>query len=238
MNALMLLALAALSGLLYTQWQHWPPPAPKAPQTTGQPGQAPANRSEAPGAGSLFGPDEEKSAFASVGERPLFLPDRRPPKEEPSPVDGTPTSDEESDPTGWQVTSIFITPEMTRAYLRAAGEDKSVDVEVNAQVDGWTVKSIEKDRVVVERQGKTNTLVLFDYETPDPNARPPTPAARRPQPSRPGASPNARTRRADIDARRQRLRERREAYQDRRRPGARPSRARPNASTPPRMDTP
>lgn len=171
-----------LAGVLTLQWRGWAPdgglPAPPP---------APANAA----GGTEVGPTDvdpmaleppPKEAYASVTERPLFLPERRPPPDEPE--DGPVVEDEplpELD--GVDLTAVVITPAVVSAWVRSADAKGVKRLRLGEDFQGWTVKTIEPARLVLERQGETNELPLRDYA----NAPPPIPPTRLP-PSRRAAA--------------------------------------------------
>ena len=112
--ALSLISLA-LFGVLYSQWRGWPPAAPEAPQPPAVI-EAQQNGDEAPSAADLLTPPPPKEDYASVMERPLFLPDRRPPPEEPEQEDeAEPEALTELD--GMDLTAVVITPSTVSAWV-------------------------------------------------------------------------------------------------------------------------
>ena len=196
-------------GVLYWQWRDWSPdvPAPSpSPAAEALPGV-----SEPPLAGELLAPPPPKEDYASVIERPLFLPDRRPPPDEPEQEDeAEPETLTELD--GMDLTAVVITPTTVSAWIRRPNEREIQRLRLGDDFEGWVVKTIEPDRVVLERQGETDQLVLRDYTKASAMAPPPRmPAARRQPTGRqqqtpatpptadgqaPGAAPPARRQRA------------------------------------------
>jgi len=176
-SALSLLALALL-GLLFLQWRDWPPELPEAPQESAA-GDAQQPQGGAPSADDLLAPPPPKEDYASVAERPLFLPDRRPPPDDPEPDDETlPETLTELD--GMDLTAVVITPSTVSAWVRRPNQRETERLRLGDEFEGWTVKTIEPDRLVLERQGETDQLVLRDYaNAPAFVPPPPTPLARR-----------------------------------------------------------
>jgi hypothetical protein len=180
----LLLALALLlGGVLVLEWHSWSPrdAVPTAPAAAGP---ATAGRDAAStdlGGVALEPPPQED--YASVVERPLFLPERRP----PPPEEAEEPIAEEAPMTeldGVDLTAVVITPAVVSAWVRAPGENEVKRLRLGDEFDGWTVKTIAPDELVLERQGETNRLSLRDYE----NAPPPIPPTRMPDRPRRGAA--------------------------------------------------
>jgi general secretion pathway protein N len=180
--------LAAVVGL---EWLDWPPTPPQGaappPTSSGTPAGA---KTAKPGEG--VPPLEDKDQYAVVMERPLFLPDRRPPPEEPEePEAKKPEID--PDLSKVSLTAVLLTPKDTSAWVEDPEEKVLVRLHLGDELHGWTVKEILGDRLVLVRQGDTDTLVLRDYKNrPQPGrnlpARPRRPPQRTSRPHRPGAA--------------------------------------------------
>lgn len=109
------------------------------------------------------------SSFASVGERPLFSPDRRPPAQS---VDGTGAW------SSFSLSGIIITPQ-SREALVSHGKPPTIAHLAEGQiVEGWTVSAIYPDHVVFRDRLTEHELKLIDKGSPPP----PAPPARRPAP--------------------------------------------------------
>jgi len=176
--ALLLLALLVL------QWRSWSPaPPPLADErTTETAGAALAP----PPAEAVLGPSPAKEEFASVAERPLFLPDRRPPPDEPEqPEELEPEALTELD--GMDLNAVVITLSAVSAWLRRPSSPELVRVRLGDDFEGWTITGIEPDRLLLERQGETDELILRDYR----NAPPQIPPTRRPAVQRRERLPDA-----------------------------------------------
>jgi general secretion pathway protein N len=176
-----------LCGALFLQWRGWPPRLPVAPEAQREPTPAAIE----PLTSSPLEPMPPEEDYASVIERPLFLPDRRPPPPEPeSPEDSGP--EEASDLSNVDLNAVMITPGLISAWVRIPTARDLVKLRIGDDFEGWTVSNIEPDRLVLERQGKVDELILRDY-TNAPAPIPPTrqPRAprqdRRPQPDQPPA---------------------------------------------------
>lgn len=170
--ALSVLALL-LAGVLASQWWGWSPgggvPGPPAVSTQSS---AAEDRpgSTLPDVSLELPPQED---YASVVERPLFLPERRPPAEEDEPEAPAP---ELTELDGTDLTAVVITPALVSAWVRGPNDQEVQRLRLGDDFLGWTVKTIEPDQLVLERQGETNRLLLRDYE----NAPPPIPPTRLP----------------------------------------------------------
>jgi hypothetical protein len=184
MNKLLVGVALLLLGVLLLQWRSWSPaPPPGADAQTASPAGAEpvASRSDA-----LLEPPPAKEEYASVSERPLFLPDRRPPPDEPEQA-------EEPEPLtelgGMDLTAVVITPSTVSAWVRPPTGRETVRLRLGDQFEGWTVQTIESDRVVFERQGNIDELILRDYKNAPPPPRPVPPAAQRQPRVQPGPRP-------------------------------------------------
>jgi general secretion pathway protein N len=185
-----------LVGVLALQWRGWSadalvPAPPAAPAAAASDGAAPVS------ADGLLLEAPPKEDYASVVERPLFLPDRRPPPDEP---EAEPIAEPEqlTELDGLDLTAVVITPTVVSAWVRDPQAPELARLRLGDDFSGWTVKTIEPARLVLERQGETHELHLRDYA----KAPPPIPPTRLPPRAvERGAGPNdpnrARQRRAD-----------------------------------------
>lgn len=180
----MKLLIAAITLLLVTllllQWRDWPPPLPEPPGTPSQ-AELPNGAARPKGTLEPLPPLEE---YASIIERPLFLPDRRPPEEAPDQPDVAPP-EEPTDLAGVDLNAVMITSKVISAWLRAPSSQELVRLRIGDDFEGWTVSRIEPDRLVLERQGEVDELLLRDYANAPPPI-PPTPRAA-PRPRRSGS---------------------------------------------------
>lgn len=165
-----------LSGVLYLQWRDWSPNVPEPAPIPAV--EVRAESGEVPAVGDLLVPPPPKEDYASVTERPLFLPDRRPPPDEPEEED-MPEPEEPSDLAGVDLNAVVITPRVVSAWVRGPREQESIRLRIGDDFEGWTVRTIEPDRLVLERQGETDELTLRDYA----NAPAPIPPTRLPVPA-------------------------------------------------------
>lgn len=171
----------ALGGLLYLQWRDWPPPLP-AQRAPLPPGDTQAATRADPLAG--LSPLEDKEEYAAIKDRPLFRPDRRPHIEGPDAAAAAPP-EEATELNGMDLTGVLLSPTITTAWVKDPSRPAPVRLRPGDTLAGWTVKDIKADRLVLERQGKTDTLLLRDFNAP--GASPPPPALIPAAPQRPAA---------------------------------------------------
>jgi general secretion pathway protein N len=193
---------AVLAVLVGYEWLDWPPKLSQTaddgnkPSSEGVPNaKRPANPLD------LVASLEDREQYAVIMERPLFLPDRRPPADEPDePAAQTPEPD--ANLSRLDLSAVLIAPGETFAWVRDPTEKELLRLRPGDELKGWQVQQILDDRLVLERQGETDTLILRDYKNAPPPvplrppraARQPTGAAQKPNvPPRPGAT-NARSR--------------------------------------------
>jgi hypothetical protein len=179
-KALLALAAMALGGLLYLQWSDWPPPVAvrQAPVPPGQ-----AQPADHPDPTARLSPLEDREEYAAVKERPLFRPERRPPKDEPEVAEEAP-AEEPTDLAGMDLTGVLISPKVNTAWVKEPSQPAPVRVRPGEILAGWTVKEIKADRLLLERQGKTDTLLLREFNAPGTSPPPPPPAPRPPAAAR------------------------------------------------------
>ena len=175
-----------LLGVLFLQWRSWspaPPPSRDAPTSES----AGINSAPIPSE-ALLEPSPAKEAYASVSERPLFLPDRRPSPDEPAEAE-EPEPEALTGLDGMDLNAVVITPSTVSAWVRRPNTRDAVRLRLGDEFEGWTVQTIEPDRLVFERQGDTDELILRDYENA-PSPRPSPPVARRQPRTQPGRAPS------------------------------------------------
>ncbi len=175
MRALFALLALSLAVVLVWQWRDWPPPPPGAAQADAAPPDGKASGQTEENPLDLLTPLGEKDEYAEVTERPLFLPDRRPPTEEPPEKEPAPEPEQASDLARMDLNAVLITPAESSAWVRDPSKQELVRLRLGDDLAGWSVKEILADRLLVERQGETDTLILRDYK----NMPPPTPPPRR-----------------------------------------------------------
>ena len=172
--ALALIGLG-LGGVLFLQWRGWPPEPPAAPPTDTA-AELPAAGEPRQSAGNLL-PPPPREEYASVSERPLFLPDRRPPPDEPE-DEGPVLPEELKELDGVDFSAVVITPDAVKAWITPYSQERDW-LRIGDEIDGWTLTHIGPESLVLERQGETNELLLRDYANAPPPIPPtPPPAAR------------------------------------------------------------
>jgi hypothetical protein len=102
--------------------------------------------------------------FDSVLERPLFSPSRR-----PAPVEegAAPAGGEEFD---YVLKGVLIDIEARIALLSHKGGAGTVRLAEGTKIDGWLLKEVEGDFIVVERNGEERIVELIFQSPPPRNA--------------------------------------------------------------------
>ncbi len=102
--------------------------------------------------------------FDSVLERPLFSPSRRPlPTEEGA----APAVDQDFD---YTLKGVLIDNEARIALLYHKGGAGTVRQAEGTKIDGWLLKEVEADFIVVERNGEEEIVELIFQSQPSRNA--------------------------------------------------------------------
>jgi general secretion pathway protein N len=174
-----MIALLALAAVL--QWRDWPPTLPAVPAAGS------LDLPELPEQPSFTLDDERaRDDYLSVVERPLFLPDRRPPQS-PAPVDNMADGAEvpaDEELTGVDVNAILINTEARRSVwlVDPSQGNELIRKRLGDDFKGWVIKDIEADRVRFERQGRIETLDLLDFSASSQRRLPvrPNSTSRRP----------------------------------------------------------
>jgi hypothetical protein len=182
---------ALVVGLLVLglQWKDWPPEPSRAgldgPVATDD-GAGDESTLEALDA---LETETSKEAYATMVERPLFRPDRQPPPpgDAAEPLSEAPELATSFD--GMDLSAVIITPSLVSAWVKDPSAPKLRRLRIGDDFEGWSVQSILPDRVLLERQGAENALILRNYGQVSP-AEPPMPGQRipprRPRPIGPG----------------------------------------------------
>lgn len=171
-----------LGGVLYLQWSDWPPPArlPPAPAASGET-RAAADSDPLVG----LSPLEDMEEYAAIKDRPLFRPDRRPRVEEPEDATAEAPPEEAAKLDGMDLAGVLLSPAGSMAWVRDPSQPAPVRVRTGEILAGWTVTDIKADRLVLERQGATDTLPLRTFHAPWASP-PPPPAPQAAKKSPPG----------------------------------------------------
>lgn len=110
--------------------------------------------------------------YAEVAQRPLFSPTRQ-----PAPLQATP--DVGGNVNGFFLTSIVVDGGQRLALIQHGRPPVLSRVTEGQSVEGWTVQTIESERVVLQRAGTAQELKLKDRP---PTQRQPGPGSPEPQP--------------------------------------------------------
>lgn len=195
MRAALGILLIGLASLLLVQWWDWPPPPNWRASSAPANGQGEAVPLDVLDETIALDELRDREAYNEIIERPLFLPDRRPPdpdedEEDQAPLDAEAVSIETLD-----LLAIIITPQLAKAWVRQGQATDHTEVRQGEEIAGWTVAEIRGDRLILERQDETGTLELRSYEAQPtspqrtarqgPFSRPGPPKPPRPQPKRP-----------------------------------------------------
>lgn len=180
---------ALLLVILAVQWMLWSPeiaePAADAAPTKPD---APAEE-RTPGSDLLarLASAESKDGYASIVEHPLFRPSRKPePPPEAAPKQESTAERQALDTL--DLSAVLISPSSVSAWVSDPGKPRLQRLRIGDELNGWSVREILEDRVVLERQGERDALLLRDYsKTPPAAVTQPrgTPAAQRRQPRPP-----------------------------------------------------
>jgi hypothetical protein len=168
----------ALLALLILQWKDWPPPPSSIDldETSATDAGAVTEAGQDPLAN--LKPPDDRDNFASITERPLFRPDRKPepPPDETPAATTDPGTNVELDTL--DLSAVMLTPTLASAWVKDPSQPKLQRLRIGDDLEGWSVRDILDDRVLLERQGEEYALILRDYSKATPAA--PTPIPRRP----------------------------------------------------------
>jgi len=184
MRPLLTLVVVVLGGILAWQWAGWPPEPADAPGASEGLGEG-EQRPDVENALARLRPLGERSDYEVVVERPLFSPTRRPPTDEPAALEPEPEVIADRSLDRMDLSAVLITPEQSLAWVTDTGTRELRRLRPGDDVEGWAVRDILSDRLVLERQGETNTLVLRDYARQPPPPVRPRPPVRAPQRGQP-----------------------------------------------------
>lgn len=151
--------------VLFLQWKDWPDPLPEAGEEP-----SPSSLEDMPSADSLStsGLDaislRPEDNYVTVLERPLFLPERRPLPEELVLETANDQSAEAADVARLDVNAtLIISPSEASVWLQDPDHKELVRLRLGDEYEGWTVAEINPDQILMERQGVTETLTVFDF---------------------------------------------------------------------------
>jgi hypothetical protein len=174
----------ALAAVLAMQWRNWPQPLPPLESERRANGAA-AERGE-PAPEAALAPPQGKETFANIAERPLFRPQRKPAPPLSAEPEAPPATTEAGTLEGVDLSAVLISPGVTVAWIKDPSAPQLKRLRLGDEHAGWSVKSILADRVVLERQGETNELILRDFSKTQPTS----PAAPAPAVPTPAGRPN------------------------------------------------
>ena len=204
-RAILALVSLAIGGLLAYQWKDWPPPNPAARPVTQAPIATGGAGEVDPDPLARLSPPEPRDTYAAVIERPLFRPERKPPDpDENEPEQPEPEPETATTLDGMDLSAVVITGGVTSAWVKPPGSGDLIRLRLGDDLEGWSVKEIQPDRLVLERQGERDELPLRDFTAAPPPAPPaPNPARQRPDAPRQarGPTPPARSPRPPDDPR-------------------------------------
>jgi general secretion pathway protein N len=107
-------------------------------------------------------------AFAETTSRPLFMPTRKPPSPEEV-VQVEPVRAEAL--LNVTVSGLVMVAEKSFALVQRQGSSEILRLGAGDTIDGWQVISVLSDRVVFQREEKTQEVELRDQTAPKPKAR-------------------------------------------------------------------
>jgi hypothetical protein len=184
------LALFSVVLVLFFQWKDWPP----GPSRVGLEAESSKDRNavveiELDPAEQLP-PSDPKEDHASVIERPLFRPARRP--DDPADGDQADLSspDLETSLLGMDLSAVIITPTLVSAWVNDPSQPRLRRLRIGDELEGWSVQTILPDRVLLERQGIQDALILRDYSEISTSDPPRSPPRRMPRGRQPLESPD------------------------------------------------
>jgi hypothetical protein len=125
------------------------------------------------------------SAIATILQRPLFAADRRPPAPKPASDSDEAAAAPTPPPLPNRLAGVMLGPDGREALFGNPGE-KPVAVIVGGSIGGWTVSTIELDRVVLTSAFGDHVLeptpgLRADAPRPGPKPRVPVPVRQAPQ---------------------------------------------------------
>lgn len=165
------------SVLLGAQWYGWDDHSQMNGNNMIAPDQGGGEIADAlPNAADLLTPPAPKEEYVAITERPLFLPDRRLPEEQPQDTEAIEPEPEPVDDTalkGLDFNAVLISDETSIAWIRLPSEQGLLRVRQGDDIKGWKVADILEDRLLLRYQEAERQFVLRDYANA-PRLIPPT----------------------------------------------------------------
>lgn len=184
--------MLALALMLLYQWKDWPPAPPPAGMNDDSASQNAVTEESTPDPLDQLASPDTKDAYSSLTDRPLFRPERRPDDEAESAEEAVPETDLEASLAGMDLSAVIITPTLVTAWVKDPTQERLRRLRIGDEFAGWSVQTILPDRVLLERQGVQDALILRDYGTVSPSDSPmsmPREMPRMPRMRRPPGSP-------------------------------------------------
>ncbi|MGH7090297.1 MAG: hypothetical protein ACREFQ_15480 [Stellaceae bacterium] len=100
------------------------------------------------------------SHFTEIGTRPLFVPGRRPER------DDGPADRPRGAPAAILVQGVVLSPDRRIAVIRHGNPPRFESLARGAEIDGWRVERIENDRVTLSANGRTLDLPVGERDRP------------------------------------------------------------------------
>lgn len=164
--------LLTLTLMLLYQWKDWPLAPPPAGLNDSSASEAAVAEDSAPDPLDQLASPDTKDAYSSLTERPLFRPERRPDDETESVEDTVPETDLEASLAGMDLSAVIITPTLVTAWIKDPAQERLRRLRIGDEFAGWSVQTILPDRVLLERQGVQDALILRDYGNLSPTNSP------------------------------------------------------------------
>lgn len=132
----------------------------------------------------------EMARYSEITERPLFYPERRPPKE-PEPIKTPELPPEpEQPPKELTLIGVLVTPQVTTAMVKIEDEPKTGLLKVGDAIDSWQLAEINPSSILLKKDNETREIELVRNKrnptmTPRSLAKPPPEPAVDPQTGQP-----------------------------------------------------
>ncbi len=157
-RVLMTALLSGIAALVAVNWQLLTTSIDISPKIENA-----ANETEGPSSSANMiapvAPLTTKDGLAETLDRPVFNPSRRPDVVEPSDPAAASTSPE-SDNSTLKLVGMMQWGANRRALIRVSGEPYARWVEIGGHVNGWKLRAIEGDFVVVEQNDRRQQIKL------------------------------------------------------------------------------